>query len=570
MTLPRFGSHPWKLPAVSGVALAVSYFSYSLPILNFVALVPLLAWIDANLEGDWKRWRRGGAVFGLTVNVLILHWMVSMLWISSFGLGAWFGLAAIFGTATTCVVMALAWARRATGWSFALLLPAFWLPVEWVQAQGDLRMTAQQLGHTLAGAPFLVQFVDLTGPYGAGLFVLVTNALIYEAWRTRRRGAWLALAAMWIAVLGYDAWAWNRTFGSGETLRVAFVQPNIPLATKMDSGTDEAQGRILDRLTRRAGTSVPDLIVWPETARPLAVYHDPTRPQTYAMPEVQRLAREFGATILVGVEYVRFETERDYKVWNAVMVVHPDGTLDPAWTAKVYLVPFVEGVPFRPILGPILEGKQGALRWIAGGFTPGPRGVVLPAAGTKVGATVCFEELYFDLNRELRNAGARLQVIATNHAWFRRTLFQRYAANTVRMRAIENRSAFVRAANTGISGFVDPHGRFLEETALFEEDLRVLDLPLAGAPTVYDRIGDVVAYLAIALGAVVVVVARRRTRREPPPSESPVVDPVPGAGPEANGPGDGPGGDGGGARGAPPGDGHVDPGAPGGAPRAEV
>ena len=68
-----------------------------------------------------------------------------------------------------------------------------------------------------------------------------------------------------------------------------------------------------------------------------------------------------------------------------------DGTLDPTWTAKTYLVPFVEGIPFRPILGPILEGKKGALRWLAGGFTPGARGVVLPAAGTKVGATICFE-----------------------------------------------------------------------------------------------------------------------------------------------------------------------------------
>ena len=568
--LSRWAGHPWRLPAVAGVALAVSYFSDALPVVNFVALVPLLAWIDANLDGDWRRWRRGGAVFGLTVNVLILHWMVSMLWVSPFGLGAWFGLAAIFGAATTCVVMALAWARRATGWSFAVLLPALWIPVEWLQGQGDLRMTAQQLGHTLAGAPFLVQFVDVTGPYGAGLLVLLTNALVYETWRTRRKAIALTLAGVWVAVLGYDTWAWNRAFASGETLRVAFVQPNVSLLTKMDSSTDDQQNRILDRLTRAAGRQVPDLIVWPETARPLALYHDPKRPQTFAMPEVERLAKEFGTTILVGVEYVRFETERDYKVWNAVMVVHPDGTLDPTWTAKTYLVPFVEGIPFRPILGPILEGKKGALRWLAGGFTPGARGVVLPAAGTKVGATICFEELYFDLNRELRNAGARLQVIATNHAWFRRTLFQRYAANTVRMRAIENRSSFVRAANTGISGFVDPHGRFFEETALFEEDLRVLDLPLAGDPTLYDRIGDVAAYLAIALGAVVLVVSRRRTRREPPPPPAPVVDPVPGPGPEADGPGDGPGGDGGGARGAPPGDGHVDPGAPGGAPRAEV
>jgi apolipoprotein N-acyltransferase len=115
-----------------------------------------------------------------------------------------------------------------------------------------------------------------------------------------------------------------------------------------------------------------------------------------------------------------------------------------------------------------------------------------------MGVSVCYEELYFDLQRGLRNADARIQAVITNDAWFGTTFFQTYQANTVRLRAIENRSSFVRVANSGISMFVDPLGRDAERTALEVEDVRVAELPLAGEPTLYDRIGDVPAWAALA------------------------------------------------------------------------
>ena len=137
------------------------------------------------------------------------------------------------------------------------------------------------------------------------------------------------------------------------------------------------------------------------------------------------------------------------------------------------------------------------MRWLAGGFRPGPAATPLPAAGTKIGVTVCYEELFFDLQRGLRNAGANVQAIVSNDAWFGKSYFQPYQANTVRLRAIENRSAFVRVANTGISMFVDPMGRDHERTALEVETVRTMEVPLVDARTVYDRIGDVVAYAAM-------------------------------------------------------------------------
>jgi apolipoprotein N-acyltransferase len=296
-------------------------------------------------------------------------------------------------------------------------------------------------------------------------------------------------------------------------LKVGFVQPNVPLLEKMASDTAFGQQRKLFDLTRRAAALGAEVVIWPETAWPHPFYYRPTKPDTYAIAEVQRLARELGISLVVGAEHVLVDGNQPEAVYNAVFVIHPDGVLDRAWSAKVYLVPFVEAVPFRFALGPLLSGRGGWMRWLAGGFTPGPRVAPLPVAGTQLGVSVCYEELYFDLQRRLRNAGSRIQAVITNDAWFGTTFFQTYQANTDRLRAIENRTSFVRVANSGISAFFDPLGRDIAWTDLNVEDVRVAELPLAGEPTVYDRIGDWAAWLAAGtLGAACVAAGWRRSR----------------------------------------------------------
>ena len=494
--------HPYKLPAIAGLLLALGYFPLGLVIPNLVALVPMLAWIDANLDKPWRTWRNAGFVFGAVAYLLALSWMRSMLAFSFLGAFAYLGLTAIFASGVSLAVIALAWLRKRTHWSFALLLPAVWLTLEWVEAQGDLRMTAQHLGQALATVPFLVQFADLLGPYGVGLFVLLSNALLYAAWRAPSAAARLRACAGWgvltLSVLAYDAWAWTHPPSVSGSLRFAFLQPNVPLSLKMDPADDTRQEQLLAQLTREAVAMNAQVVIWPETARPKAVYVRPDHPQSYAMPEVQRLAKESGVTIVAGAEHVVVHTATQRDAYNAVFVVHPDGRLDPIWAAKRYLVPFVEGIPFPRLLGPVLSGRGGWARWLAGGFLPGPENALLPIAGTKLGVSVCYEELFFDLQRGFRNAGAEVQAVITNDAWFGTTFFQAYQANTVRLRAIENRSSFIRAANTGISMFVDPLGRDAERTPLDVQTVRVHDLPLTRERTVYDRVGDVVAWAALA------------------------------------------------------------------------
>jgi apolipoprotein N-acyltransferase len=77
------------------------------------------------------------------------------------------------------------------------------------------------------------------------------------------------------------------------------------------------------------------------------------------------------------------------------------------------------------------------------------------------------------------------------------------------MRAIEQGRYMVRAANTGISGIVDPYGRVVQQSAIFEQAALVEQVRFLTIRTVYSRIGDVVAYAAMAMIAIALIVVRR-------------------------------------------------------------
>ncbi|MBW8713460.1 MAG: hypothetical protein JF632_05175 [Acidobacteria bacterium] len=77
------------------------------------------------------------------------------------------------------------------------------------------------------------------------------------------------------------------------------------------------------------------------------------------------------------------------------------------------------------------------------------------------------------------------------------------------MRAIEEGRYLARAANTGISGFVDPYGRVLSKTPLFEQRTLVQDVRFITDRTIYSRIGDLVAWLSLALTAAALLAAWR-------------------------------------------------------------
>jgi apolipoprotein N-acyltransferase len=78
------------------------------------------------------------------------------------------------------------------------------------------------------------------------------------------------------------------------------------------------------------------------------------------------------------------------------------------------------------------------------------------------------------------------------------------------MRAIEQGRYLARAANTGISGIIDPYGRILVRTNLFETVAVVGEARFVQSRTIYSRIGDAIAYASILVVLVALGFAYRR------------------------------------------------------------
>jgi apolipoprotein N-acyltransferase len=176
----------------------------------------------------------------------------------------------------------------------------------------------------------------------------------------------------------------------------------------------------------------------------------------------------------------------------------------------VHLVPFGEYVPLRRLLffaAPLVENVSD--------FAPGQDVVMLPfEGGRRLSTAICYEVVYPALIRDGVRQGSELLTTITNDAWFGRSSAAWQHFDMASMRAIEQGRYLVRAANTGVSGIVDPYGRAVAKTGLFEDRVVVGQVRLIGERTWYARLGDVVAWASVAVTLLVLgasLVARGRS-----------------------------------------------------------
>ncbi|MBU4229572.1 MAG: apolipoprotein N-acyltransferase, partial [Proteobacteria bacterium] len=112
---------------------------------------------------------------------------------------------------------------------------------------------------------------------------------------------------------------------------------------------------------------------------------------------------------------------------------------------------------------------------------------------------ICFESIFPDISRKQAQAGANLLVTLTNDAWFGRSSAPMQHLAMGVFRAVETRKTLVRAANTGISAFIDPMGRMQEASPLFTEYARSQPVALVNDLTCYVRWGYLFPWFCLLL-----------------------------------------------------------------------
>lgn len=374
-----------------------------------------------------------------------------------------------------------------------------------------------------------------------------------RAGRATRPGAatLVAGAALLVATPAvYGFWR-AATLETRPASRVTVMQPDIPQELKRDHAVAlDTSLAVLTRLTLALPSEATDLIAWPEVALTTELERDPR-----LVGLLRDLSRGAGAPVLVGAygrgrPDQRNEDGTDHpdndEVFNSAFLIGPGGLGGPRYD-KRRLVPFVERVPLvgRAVwtsartrtavpataiggaeagaspprrlerYGGLARGRDGPLFHATAARPPGGGDTAVPAGpasaagapGAAFGVLICSESIFGDLARGYRLAGAQFLVNITNDAWFapetwygRTTATWQHPAHLT-LRAIENRIGAARAANTGISMFVDPLGRLHDIAPTSSPQARTAMVLTTDGLTLFSRWGDWLATLAAVAAA---------------------------------------------------------------------
>lgn len=496
-------------------------------LLPYLALVP---WILLYTDD-----RPPAASFWWFPPAAFLTWVLQYTALSRFGWFAGPAMASVMFVTWLPFPFVMRAVHRRFRWPRAFSAPLVWVGLEWFRLTFTLaHFDLYAIGYSQARIGPLVQIADLTGVYGVSFLVAMGNGLVADlvtAWRDRRSG-WpdtmrrprLAREASIVAgafalALAYGAFRLS-TVEERDGPRLAVVQPDIEHSTRNTVGVHLSEVLFTNE---RVPPGVADLIIWPENS----ILDNVRRPGIY-LPDLGRLAKDKGALLLVGgMGKVASDPGR---TTNTAFLVDSSGAV-LGEASKRLLFPWSERIPADDFLrrfAPPLWRLQRAVVRLAWGFVPtgvpgeGVALLNLPWQGTTLpfGVLICVENVYPPAASEQALRGARFLVTMTSEKTIGGPV-QEQLLRISMLRAIENRIAFVRCGNSGISAFIDARGitrkvlRGDHGGTIFDRGVLVDRVPLtSGGPTVYARSHDAFGRgcfgLALALGLAATLRPARR------------------------------------------------------------
>src|SRR5205085_8044083 len=481
------------LSITSGVLFALAFPAAGVAWLIFIALVPLLVAL-ARARG-WReavllRW-----ISQFTAWLIMVPWVVRVM--SHYG-----GLPYITGVLifiAMCAILGLygalfafAFWRIAPRQGFArwLLVPLAWAAVEYARTYLLTGFPWNLIAASIADYTPLLQFDRVAGPYALGALILLPSTLVAWLIVTRPRGLRAAIPIAAIIIICFVWWATGLVAAkmfvrpSGRPpARAALLQPNISQEMRWNEANLLEIFQRMMAMTNQAIAGGAQTIIWPESTVPLSYSST-----DFFRDAIESVSAARGVDVILGS--VAEDPQQANKLWNAAFLVSGGRTI--GHYDKIRLVPFGEYVPLRKLL--FFAHK---LVREVGQFEFGTKDT--PLIGLhRYGPAICYEIVYPQIPLQQVIHGAEVIVTITNDAWYDGTSAPRQHLNQARLRAVENDRYLLRSATTGISAFVDPSGRIVQEIPMNRQGIIYANFEPRQSTTPYARLGDWFAWVACA------------------------------------------------------------------------
>ncbi len=493
--------------AASGILLSLPFPPWEYYLFIWIALVPLFYRIQYQ-EHKANAWR--GFITGLIYYAGLLFWlyhvtipgMILLILLHAF-------IYAVLAVLTGVLF------RR---WYGIPLIALIWSLFEFLQQIGPFSFAWGFLGHSLFPWVELLQITPWMGVAGLSFFIVTVNLSISELfvylqknWKVlieklrwdfikgnRNFAAVCLLCGLFVIVLlhGYGRYVirtYESSFGRQGcppcvtnreiiSYRVALIQGNFKQDVKQSLPVKEAL-HILLELSRSSLAENPDLIVWPESSIPVPINYWPS-----IVESINNFVEENEVDLLVGAVYGEYGSDKDWTFYNRALFFTPGLSLDFSdqsvdlssvlFYDKMHLVPYGEWVPLGEywpfgFIETLIEEAG------AGIFEPGQEQTIFTTEkGVRFAVAICFESTLAGQLAEAGQMNVDFLINITNDAWFKKSpgLKQHFIQSI--FRAAENRCYVLRAANTGISGVIDPTGQVVKRIPTHQQGYCVYEMEL--------------------------------------------------------------------------------------------
>jgi apolipoprotein N-acyltransferase len=505
------------LAILSGIFLVLSFPSFNLSFLTWIALVPLLILIQSvSVKSAFGL----GLVTGFFYFLGMTYWIIPLAPYANIAITIF---AALLLTGYLCVYVGCFVVLLKVGINvlplptknspmaklqfdlvFIFLAPIIWTALELIRSWLLTGFPWGSIGYSQWNNLPSIQIASSVGVYGISFIVVLVNTaiarfiLVLPEWR---RGLYAVIlpAVILIAIFAYGFIQLAES-PSGQKLKIAIVPGNIPQMEKWKGENLDGIFNKYMKTTERLVRERLDLIVWPETCIPANLLIHPIM-----FNEVKATTQLLKAPLLFGIPYYD-----DAKTYNAVFLLSSDGEILGKYY-KIHLVPFGEYTPhiLKQMLPEAIREKViGVMDFDKGEiFTLFPLPVV-KSDSPKFGIVICFESAFPGFFRKFVKSGANFMGVVTNDAWFTGTAAPEQHFTMSVFRAIENRVSLFHAANGGISAIIDRFGRISPKAVKYpENDFIIGEIYLSQERTFYTRYGDWLPQLCLLLtGGVVLLI----------------------------------------------------------------
>ena len=501
---------------LSGMLLALGWPTYGFPLLLFFAFVPLL-YAEANIRLTQAH-NRKLKIFGLAYLSFFIWNVVTTYWLyfsTPFG-----GIFAVLANSLLMTLVFLIYhivAKRTYFGAASSFLVSFWIAFEYLHLNWEFSWPWLNLGNGFSETINWVQWYEFTGTFGGTLWIWLVNIavlkmlLLYKEHQEKEiiyRGLLKSGLLIVLPIIISYVILYNYS-ESEETIEAVVLQPNINPYTEKYNTNDTRIGELLTELAQKAITDDTQIVIAPET-----VFADGTVFNQFDNSEAAFFSRELvrknpQVSFLSGISmYNRFQdpslvTGQSnqigpadwYDDYNSAFMITASDSVH--FYHKSKLVVGVENFPYqevlRPILGNVMIDLGGT---VAMKTTQAERAVFRLNNGELVAPIICYESVYGDYVTGYVKNGADFLTIITNDAWWGNTQGHQQHLSYAKIRAVENRRAIARSANTGISAFISEKGEIVSSLAYEEQGALRGEVSLNDRITFYTRHGDYIARVA--------------------------------------------------------------------------